>query len=104
MKKYAYQNFSLITIKEERWKDPGLELYFKVSSYGRIKRLKYELAYSDGRIYNKPEKIIKPVVMKISNRFMKDNLFFLRSRITLHKRIYDFSLGQVGISLFHKAI
>lgn len=64
MKKYPYQNLILKNIKGERWKDiPGLEMYFKVSTYGRVKRLEYELTYSDGRIYVKPEKIIKPVVM-----------------------------------------
>jgi hypothetical protein len=86
MKEYPYQNLSLKNIKGERWKDiPGLEMYFKVSDYGRVKRLEYELTYSDGRIYVKPEKIIKPVMMKIHNNFKNDDLFFLRIRVTLFK-------------------
>ncbi|HTE24654.1 NUMOD4 domain-containing protein [Flavitalea sp.] len=75
MKNYPYQNTELNNIKGERWKDiPGLEMYFKVSNFGRIKRLENELEYSDGRVYIKPEKIIKPVLMKIPNGFMMDNI------------------------------
>lgn len=78
MEKYAYQNLELRNIKGEQWKDiPGFEMYFKVSNYGRIKRLEYELEYSDGRVYIKPEKLIKPILMKIYNSFMNDNVFFL---------------------------
>ncbi|MBK8787018.1 MAG: hypothetical protein IPN43_11135 [Chitinophagaceae bacterium] len=58
MKKYSYQNLEIKNMKGEKWKFiPGAELYFKVSNYGRIKRLEYELSYSDGRLYIKPEKL-----------------------------------------------
>ena len=96
MTKYPYQNTGLTNLKGECWKDiPGLEMYFKISNYGRIKRLEYELEYSDGRLYIKPEKIIKPVLMKIPNRFMKDNVYFLRATITLFKQKYNFSLARL---------
>lgn len=101
MKKYPYQNLSLKNIKGERWKDiPGLEMYFKVSDYGRVKRLEYGLTYSDGRIYVKPEKIIKPVVMKIPNNFKNDDLFFLRISTTLFKRKYNFCIARLVFNCF----
>ena len=77
-------------MKGEKWKFiPGAELYFKVSNYGRIKRLEYELRYSDGRLYIKPEKIIKPTIRKTCNTFTNDNLFHLHTRFTLFKRKYN---------------
>lgn len=105
MKKYPYQNTRLENIKGEQWKDiPGFEMYFKVSNYGRVKRLKYELEYSDGRIYIKPEKIIKPVLMEIPNRFMNDTIYFLRATITLHKQKYNFSLARLVYHSFKEPL
>lgn len=105
MKKYPYQNTELQNIKGERWKDiPGLEMYFKVSNFGRIKRLEYELEYSDGRVYIKPEKIIKPVLGKAPNRFMNDNVYFLRTKVILYKKIYNFSLARLVYHCFKKPI
>jgi len=101
MKKYPYQNLSLKNIKGERWKDiPGLEMYFKVSNYGRVKRLEYELTYTDGRMYVKPEKIIKPVMMEIHNNFKNDDLFFLQITTTLFKRRYNFSIARLVFNCF----
>lgn len=105
MNKYPYQNIELKNIKGERWKDiPGFEMYFKVSNFGRIKRLQYELEYSDGRLYVKPEKIIKPVLMNIPNRFMMDSVYFLRTTITLHKQKYNFSIARLVYQCFKKPI
>lgn len=101
MKKYPYQNTELNDLKGEHWKGiPGFEMYFKVSNYGRIKRLEYELEYCDGRVYIKPEKIIKPVMMKIQNRFMMDNVYFLRTAITLHKQKHNYSLARLVYHCF----
>lgn len=105
MIKYPYQNIGLANIKGERWKDiPGFEMYFKISSFGRIKRLEYELEYSDGRVYIKPEKIIKPVMMEIPNKFMNDTVFFLRTTITLHKQKYNYSIARLVYHCFVKPI
>jgi hypothetical protein len=103
--KYPYQNLSLKNIKGEKWKDiPALEMYARVSNYGRIKRLSYELEYSDGRIFLKPEKIIKPIVMKITNGFTNDHVFFLRATITLFKQKHNFSLARLVYHCFKKPI
>lgn len=79
-------------------------MYFKVSNFGRIKRLEYELEYSDGRRYVKPEKIIKHVLMKIPNRFMMDSVYFLRTTITLYKQKYNFSIARLVYQCFKKPI
>jgi len=103
MAKYPYQNLSLENIKGERWKDiPGLELYFKVSNYGRVKRLKYELQYIDGRVYLKPEKIIKPVVTCARNNFMNDTISFLCVGVTLYKKKYNFTINRLVYHCFVK--
>lgn len=105
MKKYPYQNTKLKNLKGERWKDiPGFEFYLMVSNYGRIKRLEYELEYSDGRRYIKPVRIIKPVLMKIPNGFMNDNVYFLRTFITLYKQRYNFSLARLVYHCFKRPI
>lgn len=102
--RYPYQNLGLANIKGERWMDiPGFELYFKVSNYGRIKRLEYEQQYSDGRIYTRPAKTIKPVVIVIHNEFMNDNILFLRATITLHKRKYNYSLSRLVYYCFKES-
>jgi len=60
----TYKNQSLTNISGERWKDiPGLEGYYIVSNRGRVKRLEYEMEYSNGALYTKPKKIIKPGII-----------------------------------------
>jgi len=104
-KKFPWQNLNLESIKGEEWKDiPGLEMYAQISNYGRIKRLSYELEYSDGRIYLKPEKIIKPIAMKVPNPFTKDHILFLRSAITLFGQKYNFSIARLVYHCFIKPI
>jgi len=103
MIKFPYQDLSLENIKGERWRDiPGLEMYCKISSFGRLKRLQYELEYSDGRLYIKPEMIIKPVVMKLPNGFTNDNIYFLRATITLYGQVYNYSLARLVYNCFNK--
>lgn len=102
-KESLYQNLRLQNINGEKWKDiPGLELYVQISNYGRIKRLAYELDYSDGRMFLKPEKIIKPVVMKIPNRFTNDHTTFLWATVTLFKQKYNFSIARLVYHCFNR--
>jgi len=70
VQKYPYQNLSLKSIKGERWKDiPGLEDYFMVSNFGRVKRLEFEMQHDNGVTYRRAEKIIKPNHVKQKNNF-----------------------------------
>lgn len=104
-RKLPYQELMNQNLKGEIWKDiPDLEMYAQISNYGRIKRLSYELEHSDGRIFLKPEKIIKPVVMKIPNAYVNDHVFFLRATITLFKQKHNFSLARLVYHCFTEPI
>ena len=67
-----------------------------------LKRMAYDLQYVDGRFYIKPEKIIKPVVVNIPNRFKNDTLTFLRTTITIHRKVYNFSIARLVYHCFIK--
>jgi len=102
-KEYPYQNRLLDDMEGEEWEDvPGLEMYFLVSNYGRIKRLQYMLEYNDGRKYLKPPLIIKPVLMKIPNEFTNDIIYFLTAGMTLFKQKYNLSIARLVYFVFVK--
>ena len=72
-KDYPYQNVSLIDIKGEKWEDiPGVDGYFVVSNYGRVKRMKFQMQFDDGRIVTRKEMIIKPRIQKEWNKVSGD--------------------------------
>lgn len=95
-KEYPHDDLILHNIRGEKWKDiPGLEGYFQISNCGRIKRLEYETQYRNGAIYIKPEKIIKPNLVKQSNRYKKDCTLFLTGRVTLAGIRHNFMLSRL---------
>lgn len=101
LKKYTYQNLSLKSIRGEEWKDiPGLEDYFLISNFGRVKRLEYEMQYRNGAIYTKPEKIIKPIIVKQFNKFKKDYSSFLTCRVTLNGKRRTLMISRIVYCLF----
>src|SRR5688500_10304928 len=90
-------------MKREEWEDiPGLDGYFLISNFGRVKRLQYEMLYRNGAIYVKPEKIIKPAVLKIPNRYKKDYVYFLANRITLQGVRNNISVARLVYYCFVK--
>src|SRR5437016_3321940 len=105
LKEYPYQNHSLQNIKGEKWKDiPDLDGYFVISNFGRIKRLEYETQYKNGAIYIKPEKIIKPALVKQPNRHMKDYTLFLTGRVVLNVIRHNFMLSRLVYHCFVEQI
>ena len=93
---YAYRNTDLRAIKGERWKDlPGLEGYFLISNYGRVKRCSYEMEYRNGAIYMKPAMIIKPSIVEHPNNFVGDTTHYLCARVTLSGSRYSFMIGRL---------
>jgi hypothetical protein len=101
MKKYPYQNLELGDIKDEIWEDiPGLDGYFMISSYGRVKRLKYEMQYKNGKTYVRPEKIIKPQINEAFNYYKKDYRKYLCNKVQLNYKLYTFSLGRMVYHCF----
>jgi len=94
--KYPYENNSLKKIKGEQWKAiPGLDGYYQISNYGRVKRLEYEMLYKNGLIYLKPEKIIKPTIIRQPNKFKRDHTYFLVNRVIFKKKRHNFSIARL---------
>lgn len=103
-KEYPYQNLSMKDIKGERWEDiPGLDGYFCVSNYGRVKRMEFEMQYKDGRICIRPEKIIKPMIVKQQNKFIGDYSYFLTVRLVLSGKKYSFTVARLVYHCFADA-
>jgi len=101
LKEYPHENLLLRNIKGEKWKDiPGFEGYFLISNFGRIRRLEYEMEYRNGAIYGKPEKIIKPSLVKQPNRYKKDYKIFLAGRVTLDGIRHTFMLSRLVYCCF----
>jgi hypothetical protein len=102
--RYPHQNFSLKKIKGEKWKDiPGLEGYYMVSNYARIKRLEYEMTYKNGAVYIKEERIIKPQIVEAGNKFKNDVIKSLTSRIILDGTKHNFTLTRLVYNSFVKS-
>lgn len=101
--KYPYENLSLENSEGEQWKDiPGLEGYFMISNFGRVKRLEYELPFEDGRVYTMNSMIMKPTLGKSPNHFIGDDSYFLRVTLTLAGHVRNFSIGRLVYYLFVK--
>ncbi|WP_207632815.1 NUMOD4 domain-containing protein [Foetidibacter luteolus] len=98
---YPYQNSSLKNIKGEKWADiPGLEGYYRVSNFGRIRRLEYQMQYKNGAIYVKEERIIKPGVVQHPNQFKGDLSPFLTNRVVIDGKRYNFTLARLVYHCF----
>jgi hypothetical protein len=93
---YAYKNSDLRNIKGEHWEDvPGLDGYFLISNFGRIKRCEYQMEYRNGAIYIKPEKLIKPQIVKQPNRFIGDDTSHLCVTMTLSGQSHNFTVARL---------
>ena len=102
-KKYPYLNLSLKSMPGERWKPiAGLDDYFLISTYGRIKRLEYESEHKNGTLYVRQEKIIKPEIRWHYNAFKKDYSGYLTTRIAVEGSRYNFSIGRLVYYTFVK--
>ncbi|SEM93967.1 NUMOD1 domain-containing protein [bacterium A37T11] len=100
-KTYPYQNLSLKSMPGERWRPIyGLEEYFMVSNFGRVKRLEYVAIYDNGAVYPKPEKIIKPEIRQHHNHYKDDYSGYLAVRVGLEKSIYNFTIARLVYWVF----
>jgi hypothetical protein len=92
----AYQYLSLEALPGEEWEDiPQLDGYFCISNLGRVKREAYEMQYRNGAIYLKPEKIIKPQIIRQLNKLKKDFTYFLTARVTLSGVRHTISIARM---------
>jgi hypothetical protein len=102
-KNYPYLNLDLKSIPGERWKPIfGLEDYFMVSSFGRIKRREYEMTYKNGAVHIKREQILKPEIRWHHNRYKKDYSAYLGASPVLAGRRYNFSIARLVYCSFHR--
>ncbi|SEW46845.1 NUMOD1 domain-containing protein [Chitinophaga sp. YR573] len=102
-KTYPYQNRSLKDIKGEKWEDiPGLDGYFLISSFGRIKRMEREQIHSNGFIQTIPEKILATKPGKLLNKFIGDYIYQLTGCLRISNRSYSFSIKRLVYCCFVK--
>lgn len=100
-KQYPYQNTSLKNIRGEKWDDiPGLDGYFCLSNFGRIRRMEYETQFKNGRIVIRKEQIIKPRLMYTKNRFKKEKVPFLIGAATVEGVRHIFTIQRMVYYLF----
>jgi hypothetical protein len=74
-----------------------------VSSFGRIKRLRYETIYKNGAFHIKEEKIIKPEIRWHFNHYKKDYSAYLSGSPIVAGYRYNFSLARLVHCTFNKA-
>jgi len=97
----AYRDQRLQDRKKEQWEDiPGLDGYFQVSDYGRIKRMKREVVYPNGSPHTFPEKIILPRIVRTPNKHMKDHLYGLHAHLAVEGRKYHFPIRRLVYHCF----
>lgn len=100
-KQYPYQNLSMKDIKGEQWDDvPGLDGYYLVSSFGRIKRLKREVVYPDGKIITLSEQIRVTALLNSPNNEIGDCTFHLHASMQVNKKSYRFSVRRLVYCCF----
>ena len=80
----------------ELWKDiPGLEGYYVVSNYGRVKRCPYEMKNRNGGIYHRKGKMIKLSLVKNPSKSKGNRNVFLAVKLTLQKKRYYFTVARL---------
>ena len=93
---YHWQNKSLDPIDGEKWKDiPGLDGLYRISSYGRVQRLSFEIVCSNGMLRKMSPKILHTDISRSRNKGIGDDNFFLFTSITHGGRAYKFSIARL---------
>lgn len=102
-KYYPYQNLSLDDLKGEKWDDiPGLDGYYQVSNFGRIKRLQRKVTYQNGTIVTLSERIKVLNVCKAPNEELGDFTFHLLLSVQVNNKTYRFSVRRLVYCRFVK--
>jgi hypothetical protein len=96
MKLPPYKNTSLVNIKGERWKEvPGLEGYCMISSFGRVKRLEYEVISKTGKCFVKPEKIVLLRAAFVYNNFVNEKVYSLGAKFIINGTRYYIKITRL---------
>jgi hypothetical protein len=98
---YPYLNRQLKSMPGERWKDiPALDGLYRVSSFGRIKRLERATKLKNKVIYPRAEMIIKPELHKGLNAFTNDQSEYLTVRVAMQGVRYNYSIARLVFTTF----
>lgn len=62
--------------------------------------MEYSMQYSNGAIYTKLQKIIRPSITKAANAFKKDTIFFLTGRVVLNGKRYSFTVARLVYEVY----
>lgn len=90
-------------MKGEVWEDiPGLDGYYYISNYGRIKRERRESVNSRGVVITYKEMIIAPRVVRTPNTYVSDLTYQLCAHATIEKKQYCMSIRRLVYYCFVK--
>lgn len=101
---YSYQNHSLNDLIGEKWENiPGLNGYYLISSFGRIKRKKREQIYPNGSIHVLAEMIMSPRFSKAPNNHVNDYTYHLNAVLKIGRKKYSLSVKRLVYYCFVEA-
>jgi len=96
-----YKDFLLVSRRGEIWDDiPGFEGYFRISNFGRIKRMEREIVYSNGRIHLLKEKILAPRLQRSPNQTMQDHTHQLTAHLALDGKRFHLPISRLVYNCF----
>jgi hypothetical protein len=100
---YPYQDTVSERLKNERWKDiPSLEGYYRVSNFGRVRRLPFEIICSNGQLRQIKPRFMAADIGVHKNKTVKDEIHFLRVKIMREGALRSFSLSRLVYYCFIK--
>ncbi len=103
VKQYPYQHLELNDLIGEKWKwIPWLEGYYKISSFGRVKRESFEMIMKNGLHRVIQEKMLRSELQKFPNRYVGDQVYHLRAKIMRGGNRYEISIARVLYYCFRK--
>ena len=93
---YPYQNRMIESMPGEEWKElPGMDGYFFISNFGRMKRLYHTIQLRNGASLPQPEKIIKPFNQRGYNKSIGDYIPCLTGCITIARKRHYFTIVRM---------
>lgn len=98
---YPYTLAELESLPGEIWDYiPGLDGYYEISNFGRIKRLYREVLTVDGKVMRFQECIIRSYPCRQYNKTVKEYNYFLSANMTLEGSQYKISIGRIVYYVF----
>lgn len=92
----AYLDTDLEDRPGEEWEDvPGFDGYFRISNFGRVKRIERDIYDSQGGWYILPAKIRLAQINHSPNRFTHDNTQRLQVTLQLQNKKYSFMVHRI---------